>query len=139
MTTIKMNWAGGLKFKGTSTFGHEIITDAALASGGEEAGYKPSELLLFGLAGCTGMDVVRILEKQKQDLSGLEIEVTGHTAETYPRPFHTVEVKFRAHGKNLDPDKLARAIELSEEKYCMVGQTIQNAGKVLTSYEIVPE
>jgi putative redox protein len=139
MMSIKMDWAGGLKFKGISTFGHDIMTDAGLASGGDEAGYKPSELLLFGLAGCTGMDVIRILEKQKQDVTALEVEVTGHQDEkNYPRPFHTVEVKFRVHGRNIDREKLARAIELSEQKYCMVGQTIKNAGKVVTSYEILP-
>ena len=139
MMTIKMDWAGGLKFKGESLFGHEILTDAALASGGEESGYKPSELVLFALAGCTGMDVIRILEKQKQDVTAFEIEVTGHHDEqSFPRPFHTLEVKFRVHGNNIDRDKLARAIELSEEKYCIVGQTIKNAGKVVTSYEILP-
>lgn len=140
MLTIKMDWAGGKKFKGISTFGHDIVTDAALASGGEEAGYKPSELVLFGLAGCTGIDVVSILEKQKQNISGMEIEVTGHLDETtYPRPFHTVEVKFFVKGKDLDPEKVAKAIELSENKYCLVGQTIKHAGKVVTSFEVISE
>ena len=107
MLTIKMDWAGGLKFKGTSTFGHELLTDAGLASGGDEAGYKPSELILFGLAGCTGMDVIRILEKQKQDVAAMEVEVTGHHDEkNFPRPYHTVEVKFRVRGRNIDPEKL---------------------------------
>lgn len=139
MMTIKMDWAGGLKFKGESLFGHEILTDAALASGGEESGYKPSELVLFALAGCTGMDVIRILQKQRQDVSALEIEVTAHQEEhSYPRPFHTVEVKIKVRGNNLEQEKLERAIALSEEKYCAVGQTIQHAGKVVTSYEILP-
>ncbi len=137
MVTATMTWKGGLKFEGTSVFGHTIITDAALASGGEESGYKPSELVLFGLAGCTGIDVVRILEKQRQKITSLEIEVIGHQPEQYPKPFDNVEVRYRFKGEGLDPQKVAHAIELSESKYCLVSQTIQNPGKVTTSFEIL--
>ncbi len=139
MLTAKMKWIGGVAFEGTSVFGHQIITDAALASGGEEKGYKPSELVLFGLAGCTGIDVVRILEKQRQQITSLEIEVIGHQPEQYPKPFDNVEVKYIFRGKDLDPQKVAHAIELSETKYCLVSQTIQNPGKVSTSFEILPQ
>jgi putative redox protein len=139
MVTAKMKWIGGLAFEGTSVFGHTIITDAALASGGEERGYKPSELVLFGLAGCTGIDVVRILEKQRQKVTAIEIEVTGHQPEHFPKPFENVEVRYTFHGKDLDPHKVAQAIELSESKYCLVSQTIVHPGKVTTSFEISPE
>jgi putative redox protein len=139
MVTAKMKWIGGLAFEGASAFGHSIITDAALASGGEEKGYKPSELVLFGLAGCTGIDVVRILEKQRQQVTSIEIEVIGHQPEQYPKPFENVEVRYKFHGKDLDPQKVAHAIELSETKYCLVSQTIQHPGKVTTSFEILPE
>ena len=139
MINAKMSWQGGLKFDGTSAFGHKISTDGSTQAGGREEGYKPTELLLYGIAGCTGIDVVRILEKQRQELLGLEIEVIAHQNDDYPRPFHTVEVKFIARGKNLDPKKLAKAIELSESKYCVLSQTVQAPGKVTTSYEIIPE
>ncbi len=139
MMTAMMKWAGGLKFEGISAFGHKIVTDVAKQSGGEEAGYKPTELLLYAIAGCTGVDVVRILEKQRQKLSSLEIEVVARHNDDYPKPFHTVEVKYIARGENIDEKKLAQAIELSESKYCMVSQTVENAGKVVTSYEILPE
>lgn len=139
MISIKMNWAGGLKFTGQSAFGHTITTDASLEAGGESAGYKPSELVLFGVAGCTGIDVVRILKKQHQNLSSLEIQVTGHYPDDYPKPFQHVEVKYIARGKDLDANKLAGAIALSEEKYCMVSQTLQREVKVNTSYEVLPE
>ncbi len=139
MMTIKMDWAGGLKFKGESVFGHEIMTDAGLASGGDEAGYKPTELVLFGLAGCTGIDVIRILQKQRQDVTAMEVEVTAHHDEkNFPRPFHTVEVKFVVRGNNIDPEKVEKAIALSDEKYCTVSQTIIHPGKVVSSYEILP-
>lgn len=139
MVEAKLKWVGGMKFEGTSAFGHKLVTDVAKKSGGEEAGYKPTELLLFGLIGCTGVDVVRILQKQRQELSSLELEAVGEHGEDYPRPMHTIRVKYTAHGKNLDPKKLAKAIELSETKYCMVGQTIEQESKIISEFEIIPE
>ncbi len=139
MLTTKMTWAGGLKFEGTSAFGHKIATDGAKKAGGQEEGYKPTELLLWGIAGCTGIDVVRILEKQRQILTSLEIELFAHQDEKYPKPFHTIEVKFVFTGENLDEKKVAKAIELSESKYCVVSQTIENVTEVKTSFEIKPE
>ncbi len=136
MTEISMNWAGGMKFEGVCEFGHTIITDGSKKAGGTEQGAKPTEMLLYGIAGCTGIDVVRILEKQRQKLSSLRIEVKAHQQEEYPKPFHTVEIKFIATGENLNEAKLAKAIELSESKYCVVSQTIASEAKVTTSYEI---
>jgi len=136
MLTAKMTWAGGLKFEGTSMFGHKIATDGAKEAGGKEEGFKPTELLLYGIAGCTGIDVVRILGKQRQQLTSLEIELTAYQGDEYPKPFHTIEVKYIATGRDLDEKKLAAAIELSESKYCIVSQTIQRETKVVTSYEI---
>ena len=132
-----MNWVGGIKFEGTAAFGHKIVTDGSKQAGGEEAGYKATELLLFGIAGCTGVDVVRILEKQRQKLESLEIEVIAHQNDKYPKPFHTIEVKFKFKGDNLDPNKVAKAIELSESKYCVVSQTVEIPGKVSSSFEIL--
>ncbi len=139
MVEAKMSWGGGLKFEGTSAFGHQIITDGAKASGGNEEGFKPTELLLYGMAGCAGIDVVRILEKQRQELTSLEIELKAEQNDEYPKPFHTIEMKFIAKGKNLNEKKLAKAIELSEAKYCVVSQTIQLETKVVTSHEIIEE
>jgi putative redox protein len=137
--TTKMNWVEGDRFEGTGTFGHTITVDTARAIGGTEKGFKPTELFLWGIAGCTGVDVVRILRKQRQEISSLEIEVIGHHQDEYPKPFHTVEIKFTAKGKDLNEKKLAKAIELSEEKYCMVSQTVARETKVVTSYEILAE
>ena len=137
MMKAKMNWTGGLKFEGTSAFGHKIATDGSKGAGGQEDGYKPTELLLYGMAGCAGIDIVRILQKQKQKLTSLEIEVTAHQNEDYPRPFHTIEIKFIARGNDLDEKKLAMAIDLSESKYCVVSQTVANQTRVITSYEVV--
>ncbi len=137
MLSVKMNWAGGDRFEGINAFGHKIITDAPRDSGGGETGFKPTELLLYGVAGCTGVDVVRILTKQRQEIEALEIEVIGHQNDQYPKPYHTVEVKFKARGKGLDPGKLQQAIEMSESKYCVVSQTLKHETKIVTSYEII--
>ncbi len=139
MVEVKMKWGGGLRFEGTSAFGHTMITDGGKQAGGEEAGFKPTELVLFGIAGCTGIDVVRILEKQRQKLTSLVIEVTGHQNNDFPKPFHTFEIKYIARGENLDEKKLAKAIELSESKYCMVSQTMQSVAQVNTSFEILSD
>jgi len=139
MLEVKMDWRGGLKFEGQSTFGHTMVTDGARAAGGDEAGFKPTELLLYGLAGCTGIDVVRILKKQRQKLTALEITVTAHQNDEYPRPFHTFEIRFRARGEGLKEHYLAQAIRLSEEKYCVVSQTLNCSAKVSTSFEIIPD
>lgn len=138
MLSARMKWAGGLKFEGTSAFGHKIVTDGSREAGGEEAGYKPTELLLYGIAGCAGIDIVRIMEKQRQKLTSLEIELTAHQNEDYPKPFHTIEVKYIARGENIDPKKLAKAIEMSEDKYCVVSQTVKNVTTVKTNLEILP-
>ena len=139
MLTTKMTWAGGLKFEGVSVFGHKIATDVARDAGGNEDGYKPTELLLFGIAGCTGVDIVRILKKQRQQVTGIDIDVTGHQPDEYPKPFETVEIAYAIRGRELDEKKVAQAIELSQAKYCVVSQTVKNPGRVVTSFRVVPE
>ena len=139
MLEVKMQWAGGLKFEGDSVFGHKMVTDGGRQAGGTEAGFKPTELLLYGIAGCTGIDIVRILEKQRQKLKSFEIQVTAHQNEEYPRPFHTFEIKYIAKGEDLSEQKLAKAIELSESKYCVISQTLQSEAKVTSSFEITEE
>jgi putative redox protein len=139
MITATLNWTGGKRFEGTSAFGHTIVTDTTKASGGQESGYKPSELLLYAVAGCTGVDVVGILQKQRQELTSLEVEVTGTQPDDFPKPFKNVEIRYRARGKDLDPEKVAQAVELSMTKYCMVSLTVKQETRVTTAIEILPE
>ena len=128
---------GGSKFEGVGVYGRKLTTDSSKKHGGDEDGYSPTELILFGVAGCTGIDITGILKKQRQNLTSLEIEVTGYqNDEGWPRPYHTIEIKYIASGENLDESKLAKAIELSENKYCSVSQSLQEQVKISTSYEI---
>jgi putative redox protein len=135
-TVKKMKWIGGLKFEGTAVYGKKIVTDSSKDTGGEEDGYSPSELVLFGLAGCTGIDVLLIMQKQRQKIESMEIELVAHQNEDYPRPFHTIEVKFIVKGENIDERKLSQAIELSQNKYCVVSQSLKMPVKLTSSYQI---
>lgn len=136
-TVKKMKWTGGLQFEGASVYGKRILIDSSKNSGGKEDGFSASELVLFGLAGCTGIDVLAILEKQRQKITSMEIEVTGQQNDDYPRPFHTIEVKFIVKGDQLEEQKLAQAIELSQSKYCVVSLSLKNSVTIRTSYEIL--
>lgn len=138
MLKAKLKWRKGIVFEGENLFGNKIIVDGLKSEGGEEAGIKPTELLLYGIAGCTGIDVVSILKKMRQEFSSLEIEITAHQEKEPPRPFHTIEIKYIVRGDGIDPGKLAEAIRLSQEKYCAVSLTVANETQVNTSFEIVP-
>ncbi|MEW5922514.1 MAG: OsmC family protein [Candidatus Zixiibacteriota bacterium] len=139
MVEAKLKWSGGLKFDGTSAFGLPIATDVAKSAGGTEQGYKPTELVMFGLAGCTGVDVVKILEKMRQNLTGLEIEVKAFQPDANPRPFNKIELKYIFRGKNLDRNKIEQAIMLSEEKYCSVSLTLKGIANIVTRIDIIEE
>ena len=139
MVEAKLKWAGGVKFDGESAFGLPISTDGTLKAGGTEKGYKPTELVMFGLAGCSGVDIVKILEKMRQKLTGLEIEVRASQPDQYPKPFNKIEVKYTLRGQGLDKNKVEQAIELSDEKYCAVSLTLKGVAKIVSSFEIIEE
>ena len=132
---ISMKWDGGQKFSATNDWGHHIIADAGKKDGGNEEGFMPTELLLYGVASCTGIDIIRILEKKRQKLESLEIRVEADQNEDYPKPFHTLRVHYIARGE-VNEKALAKAIELSESKYCVVSQTIQEPATITTSFEV---
>lgn len=136
MIEAKMKWQGGLKFEGTSAFGHKLATDGSIKAGGKEDGYKPTELVLFGLAGCTGIDVVKILQKMRQEITDLEMEVQGFQPEEYPKPYNKINVKYIFTGKNLDRRKVEKAVNLSEDKYCMVSQSLKGIARINIEIEI---
>ncbi len=139
MIEAKLKWTDGIRFDGTSVFGHKITIDGAKEAGGAESGYKPTELVLFGVAGCTGIDVVKILEKMQQKITGLEIEVKGTYPDEYPKPFKRIEIHYIFTGKSLDEKKVEKAISLSEDKYCMVSQSLKGMANITTSYKIIEE
>ncbi len=131
--------AGDMQFIGTADSGHAVVMDAPASVGGKNTGAKPSELLLMGLGGCTGMDVISILRKKKQEVSGFEMNVTGETPENHPRTFTDIHVEYILTGKNLSEDAVKRAIDLSRDKYCLVGMTLGKAANMTYSFKIIEE
>ncbi|ODA43751.1 OsmC/Ohr family protein [Thermodesulfovibrio sp. N1] len=136
MIKAKVKWAGGLQFVGQSGTNHAIVMDAHPDYGGENTGMRPMELLLVGLGGCSGMDIVSILKKKKQDIRGLEINVKGQQPDSYPKRFTEIEIEFIVKGKNFSEEAVKRAVELSMNKYCSVKATLEHSAKIIYSYKI---
>jgi putative redox protein len=133
-TTV--DWQGGLKFTGKSKFGYDITLDGSKKAGGDENGYQPLELMIYALAGCTGMDVVSIAKKMKQDVNRLTINVESDQKEDHPRFVTKAHIEYVFTGKSLKKEMLERAIQLSEEKYCVVGTTLSGITKITHSLKI---
>lgn len=116
-----------------------IRMDGNTEIGGLEGGFSPMQLLLAGIGGCSAIDIIGILEKQKQDLQDLRVEVDGdkHKKDTYSE-FKTIHLKFIFTG-DLDPKKVKRAIDLSINKYCSVSKALEQGSKITHSYEVVSD
>lgn len=138
MDVVQARWTKNRQFVGWDSKLHGIVMDTPADTTGEGTGWRPVELLLLGLAGCTGVDVVSILEKKRQDVRGLEIEVRGEPfVDDYPHYYRTIEVIYTVTGVGIKPEAVARAIELSEQKYCSVKGSLGPQVNVVTSFNVV--
>ncbi|MFB3909720.1 MAG: OsmC family protein [Candidatus Eisenbacteria bacterium] len=127
-------WTGGMGFEGKFSTGHDIKMDTSVDQGGGDTGPRPIEMLLMGLAGCTGMDTIAILQKKRQKISSFQVTVTGERREEQPRVFTHVKVTYEVKGENLDVEAIRQAVHLSEEKYCSVSNMLKKAIPIV--YEI---
>ena len=129
---IVVNHQPAYRFKATNETGNEILMDASPNIGGEGKGMRPMQLLLAALGGCSSVDIISILRKQKQELESVEIEVNGDRepvgVEGYSL-FKNIEVHFILKG-NVDKDKVDRAVKLSMEKYCSVTKTLEPTANI---------
>ncbi|MDA8433930.1 MAG: OsmC family protein [Nitrospiraceae bacterium] len=139
MAKAKITFTSGLQFVGEADSGHAVVMDGEEKSGGRNSGPRPMELLLLGLGGCTGMDVVSILRKKREPVIGLEVNVNGIMAEDYPHKYTEMEIGYVVKGKGVTEGGVKRAIELSMEKYCSVKATLEGAAKIGWSCRIVEE
>jgi putative redox protein len=114
----KAVWKGGMAFTGKADGDYLVPMDAAEAVGGKELGFRPLQLLAIGLAGCTGMDVISILQKKRQEVTGFEVSTEIKRADTHPKVFTKIVIHYKVIGKNIDKSAVERAVELSENKYC---------------------
>ena len=134
--SISLKWEENMKFN-TVVNGHSIVLDAAEESGGSDAGPRPKPLLMAALAGCTAMDVVSILKKMRVELEDFNIKVEGELREEHPKEFTHMHIIYEFKGNNLPEDKLKKAIELSQEKYCAVSATFKKAMSVTYELKII--
>jgi putative redox protein len=137
--TASVRWVDGLVFETQTESGHHGYLDSFPKEGQTSKGPTPMELLLVAVAGCTGMDIVDILRKKRLDIKGLEVQVTGTRAETYPMVYTELDVVYRVRGKDIPASAVEQAVKLSEEKYCSVGIMIGKAAKINSRYEIIAE
>jgi len=138
MDVVNARWTKNRQFVGWDSKQHGIVMDTPAEGTGEGTGWRPVELLLLGMAGCTGVDVVSILEKKREDVRGIEIEVQGDPfVDDYPHYYQTINVHYTVTGVGVKPSSVAQAIELSEEKYCSVKGSLGPQCAVTTSFEIV--
>lgn len=126
----------GMRFEGEAGSGFRLMMDSDADHGGADAGFRPMELLLVGLAGCTAMDVISILRKKREDVTGYQVRVSGVRAEDHPQVFIDVTVTHIVTGRHVRPESVARAVELSETKYCGASATLSKTARVTHTYEI---
>jgi len=139
MSLAKVIFTRGLQFVGEASSGHAVVMDGDPGVGGNNTGLRPMELLLVGLGGCAGMDVVSILRKKKQELTGLEVTVRGQRAENYPKKYTDIEIDFLIKGRNISEESVKKAIDLSMNKYCSVKAALEGPAKINFTYKISSE
>jgi putative redox protein len=127
----------GITFIGKTDTNHWVTMDGPEEFGGSNAGIRPKELLLIGLGGCTGSDVVSILTKKKINLAGFEMNISAEVAEEHPQVFTDINIEYVFYGKDLPVKDIERAIELSQTKYCSVTKMLEKAAKITHSYKIL--
>ena len=125
-----------MQFRGESGSGHTVIMDAADQFGGENAGARPMELVLAALGACTGMDVIGVLRKKRQEVTGYEIAVSGEWADEEPRVFTTISVEHIVRGRGINPSAVQRAVELSTNKYCSIIAMLAGVAEIKTSVRV---
>ncbi|MCG8350846.1 MAG: OsmC family protein [Chloroflexales bacterium] len=123
----------GMHFTGTTASGHLIDMDELEGASGP----SPMELMLLGLAGCSAMDVIAILRKKRQPVEGLEVFVSGHRCDEYPRVFTDIELEYVVMGDDVDTKAIERAIELSARNYCPVWAMLGKSAEITSSFKVV--
>ncbi len=134
----EIRWEEAVRFTATTGSGHALTLDGPPASGGQNAGPRPMEMVLLGLGGCASYDVVTILEKSRQDVTGCTARLSAERATEAPKVFTRIALHFVVTGRGLSPAKVARAVDLSAEKYCSASIMLQRGGvEIVHSHEIV--
>lgn len=132
----RVKWLDNMSFVGESGSGHSVVMDGPPESGGRNLGVRPMEMLLLGLGGCSSFDVVMILQKSKQAVTGCEVDIEAERADKEPKVFTRIHLHFIVKGHDLSTDKVERAIRLSAEKYCSASIMLAKTAEVSHDFEI---
>ena len=135
MAGVTVRWIGKGQFVAIDSSKHSAVLSTQDEENG--VGMKPSDLLLAAVGGCSSVDVVSILQKKRQQLTGLEVHVNGQQDVDPPWSFRKIHVTYIVHGQSLSEKAVADAIRLSEEKYCSVSTTLAKSVEITTDYRIV--
>jgi putative redox protein len=133
----RVKWVEGVSFVAESGSGHALVIDGAPEAGGRNAGPRPMELVLMGAASCSAFDVVWILKKARQPVTDCIVEAEADRAQTEPKVFTGIRLRFRVAGRGLDPRQVERAVKLSKEKYCSATIMLGKTAEITTEVEIV--
>ena len=129
---IEAEWQGGGAFIGRNVSGGMV----QMGKLNDQPGVSPMELLLVGLAGCTGVDIVDIMAKKKESLKALKVRVRGKRSEDFPKIYKEIEITYLIWGEGIKSKSVEQAIQLSEEKYCSVGVMLSAVADIHSSYQI---
>ena len=116
--TARITWVDGALLVAEGGSGHTITMDGAVEGGGRNLASRPMEVMLIGMGGCTAYDVVSMLKKQRQDITGVEVSLVAERADDYPKVYTEVKVVYTVRGRQLNRSLIERAVSLSDEKYC---------------------
>lgn len=132
-----VRWHEGMSFIAETGSGHLVAMDGAPEAGGRDLAPRPMELLLAGTGGCTAFDIVLILKRGRHEVSGCEVKLQAERAETDPKVFTKINMHFVVTGKNLKPEVVERAVQLSADKYCSASIMLGKTAAISHSFEIV--
>jgi putative redox protein len=137
-TSLNLNWLENMAFE-SEINGHKIVIDAVEKAGGKDRGPRPKPFMLLALAGCTAMDVISILKKMRVKLDDFGIEVEANHTEEHPKHYDEMKVIYKFWGKDLPKDKLEKAVNLSDERFCGVSAVYKKAIKMSHEIRVNPE
>ena len=135
----QIKWMQGVSFKGKSESGHEVILDGPEELGGEGLGMRPMEMMLIGMGGCTSFDVVTILKRSRQQITGCIAEIEAVRADAIPKVFTSIHIHFLIKGIDLQKKAVERAVELSANKYCSASIMLGKSVKITHDFVISEE
>jgi len=134
---MRIKWNDIVSFQGETENGHTVLMDGAPEVGGRNLGLRPMEMVLMGAGGCTASDVVMILKKSRQDIIDCMVEIEAERATEDPKVFTHIHYHFILTGKNLKPQQVERAINLSAEKYCSASIMLGKTAEITHDFEIM--